>query len=403
MLKFHNMLTKFINGWRYGFIIVMSFIYLPLFISCTGRSINSEYDNLEILNGTEHSFVSIVYRDTVNIDARGTSLQGYWSILGKQLSFADEHIVRVSMYDTLGHRSNSLFSQGRGPSEFLSPPLSFIQLESGKYLYSDKNQNLYLLSSEYIKEKHTNLIKAGLPARNIANFINDLKATPDPNNFAMYELCFQGYDFIEYNGNILFPVTTEHVIFNGYMGNYAPDFYKKSFTVMAVDTGNLNITNLLCKFPPIYHEKVIPNFKDCHLATDGNLLYVCFEADPNIYVLNEKFDMLGYFGEAEAEIIKDNFIETFSFEEASRNFFKHRKLCGHYGNLSCFGDYVFREFFLPGDKKGIQIYRNYTLVHTLYPVKEDFTMIGYIYPNYYAVLECDIDNEVYSIIKFELR
>ena len=396
------MLAKFMNGWRCGCKIVMSFIYLSLVISCAEPSINTEYENLKKLDGIEQSSVSIVYRDTVNIDARGTSLQGHWSVHGKQLSFADEHIVRVSMYDTLGHRLNSLFSQGRGPSEFLSPPLSFIQLSSGKYLYSDKNQNLYLLSSsEYIKEKHTNLIKAGLPARNVAKFMNDLKTTPDPDNFAMYELCFQGYDFIEYNGNLLFPVTTEHVVFNGFMKKYAPDFYKKSFTVMAVDTGKFKIENVLCKFPPVYHEKVIPNFKDCHLTTDGNLLYVCFEADPNIYVLNEKYDMLGYFGEAELEI-KDDFIETFSFEEATRNFFKHRKLCGHYGNLSSFGDYVFREFFLPGNKKGIQIYRDYTLVHTLYPVKEDFTMIGYIFPYYYAVLECDIDNEIYRIIKFEL-
>ena len=231
------MSIKFTDRMCYLFKVTVVCSLLSLLYSCVKTANKTDYENLKRISAEVQIPVSLICKDTLVVDARETSMQGYWKVIDNQLCFTDEHIVRVIIYDTLGKKLNSIFMQGRGPREFTSPALSFFQLSNGKYLYADKNQNLYILSSspEYTKEVHTNVITAGLPKKNVDNFINDLLANPDPNNYAMYELCFQGYDFIEYNDDILFPVTTDHVSFNGYFSKYAKDFYSQSFTIMAVD------------------------------------------------------------------------------------------------------------------------------------------------------------------------
>ena len=383
---------------------IILYLLIILLYSCNINSYKNEYVNLKNLGSVTKSHISLSYSDTITIDARATSLQGIWSISNEHLYFADEHIVKVLIFDTLGCQNAKLFTKGRGPQEFISPALSFIQLESGKFFFSDKNQNLFILSNgpNYLKERESNIIKAGLPKMYTNDFINNLLEHPDPDNYAMYELCFQGNDFIEFYGNILFPVTTEHIKFNGYMQEYAADFYKRSYNIIAVDTADLSISNLFCKFPPIYDSKIIPNFKNCHLASDGTELYVSFEADPNIYVYNNKYELIGYFGVIETAI-NTNFPQTTTVNEAEKLYKKHRNKYGYYGNLTYAGEYLFREFFTPEGEKGIQIYKDYTHVHTLLLNENKFTIIGYIYPHYYALTECNLNDETYQIVKFSIK
>lgn len=371
-------------------------------VSCTDSvHFKKEYENLEKLGGVANEECNIIYVDTLKINSSETSLKGYWSIMDNKLCFADEYIVKVIMYDTLGNKLSSFFSRGRGPREFLSPPLSFFQLENGNYFYSDRNQFLSIVSTypEFEKLTEINLLRAVLPLRNTENYINNLLKNPDPEDYAMYEICLQSRDFIAYKGSVLFPVTTDHIKYNGYERAFSGDFYKCAYNIMSLDTSNLNINRLFCRYPVAYESKNIPNFKNCHLTTDGNCLYVCFEAEPIIYIYDENYKIIGYFGEIESSI-NTEYPETFTYEQ-SRKFYKtHRKEYGYYSYISHYGEFLFREYIVPGGMKGIQIYDGHNLVCSQLMKDSDFTVIGYIYPYYYAVMDCDLDNEEYSIVKF---
>lgn len=73
---------------------------------------------------------------------------------------------------------------------------------------------------------------------------------------------------------------------------------------------------------------------------------------------------------------------------------------GYYSYVSHYGEFLFREYIVPGGAKGIQIYDGHNLVCSQLQKDSDFTVIGYIYPYYYAVMDCNLDNEEYSIVKF---
>ena len=253
-----------------------------------------EYKSIEKINIQQLDRRGVVYLDTLLIDARATSLQGRWSIVNDQLCFADEHIVKVSFYDTVGAVQRFCFNTGRGPGEMLFPPLAFFSLSGGDYFYSDKNQNMFIVSSDFEVKKKINLISATFPKNQTKEYLNNLLLKPDPTVYHMYEACIQGQDYVEYTGKILFPVTTEHIKFNGILEQYAAEFYKSAFNVMAIDTTEMEVEHLFCRYPPVYDKSCIPNFKGCHLATDGEYLYVNFEADYRIYIYNNQFEPVGW-------------------------------------------------------------------------------------------------------------
>lgn len=383
-------------------VFILSYLVLLCATSCVQKTnIKEEYENLGKLGGVASEERNIIYVDTLKISSSETSLKGHWSIMDNKLCFADGYIVKVIMYDTLGNKLSSFFSRGRGPREFLSPPLSFFPLENGNYFYSDSDQFLYIVSPcpEFEKLTETNLLRAVLPLHNTEDHINNLLKNPDPEDYAMYEICLQSRDFIEYKGSVLFPVTTDHIKFNGYERAFSGNFYKYAYNIMSLDTSNLNINRLFCRYPVVYESKNIPNFKNCHMSTDGKYLYVGFEAEPNIYIYDENFEIIGYFGEPVSEINTD-YPETSTYDQSCKLNKTHRMEHGYYSYVSHYGEFLFREYIVPGGAKGIQIYDGHNLVCSQLLKDSDFTVIGYIYPYYYAVMDCNLDNEEYSIVKF---
>lgn len=80
--------------------------------SCIHKTnVKEEYENLEKLGGVANEECNIIYVDTLKINSSETSLKGYWSIMDNKLCFADEYIVKVIMYDTLGNKLSSFFSK----------------------------------------------------------------------------------------------------------------------------------------------------------------------------------------------------------------------------------------------------------------------------------------------------
>lgn len=97
-------------------VFILSYLVLLCATSCVQKTnIKEEYENLEKLGSVASEERNIIYVDTLKISSSETSLKGNWSIMDNKLCFADEYIVKVIMYDTLGNKLSSFFSRGRGP------------------------------------------------------------------------------------------------------------------------------------------------------------------------------------------------------------------------------------------------------------------------------------------------
>lgn len=374
--------------------------FLLLIISCSCRnfSTSSAFDNIEKIQGQADA-VKLEIVDTLVVNATSTSLSGEWLLPDSTLVFLDKAIVPIKRFTLTGEYQERFFRYGRGPEEFISPALSFHKLSPDSYLYVDRNSNLILLDSVFRRKKEINFL------REIARDIDPEKLYrhPDPENPAMYELEVGDNQISVFGGKIICPVTTEHIRYNGYFKkSKAFDFYRRSYTLVALDTATLNFEQTFGNYPPVYHNRIIPNFKACHTATDGNLLYVSYEADPKIYVYDKQLALHGYFGEA-VPGISSGFPSTNDLDEAERNYKMHRKTCGYYSKIKCADNYLFRRYQLPGERPGLQIYREGMLVCDTLPAYSTFDIIGYYPPYYYALAGTDLENETFSIITFQLK
>jgi hypothetical protein len=164
---------------------------------------------------------------------------------------------------------------------------------------------------------------------------------------------------------------------------------------------SIKVEKYFGQFPPIYRNTIIPNFKNNHLTSDCNNLYVSYEADPNIYVYDKDFKLLGYIGEP-VNGIATVFPKTTTVEEAEDNYNYHKSKCGYYHKINFINGYLFRNYVKPNKVKGIQIYKDGNKVYEK-DFDKEFNIIGYIEPYYYAHIETDIEDELFKIVKFKIN
>lgn len=379
--------------------LVCYFLSSMLMCSCNNSDslIQTNYESAINLNSSKKQIqLSII--DTLIIDASNTSLSGEWIIIDSNLIYLDKHIVTIKKYNLNGELIDALFSRGRGPKEFLSPPICFTRLPHNKYLYIDRDSYFFILDTLFNKQLKINLIEKVAKSCNMEDLYNN----PDPNNISMYEMSIRDNQFIVFGENIIFPITTEHIKYNGYYKkNNAINFYKQSFTLLTLDIHTLNPIHLFANFPPIYRDKIIPNFKECNISANDSILFVSYQADPNIYLYNKQLELFGYFGKS-ADIINSNYPQTKTFEEAELNYKRHRQENGYYSEIKSIQKYLFRNYIGSGNKLGLQIYQDYGIVYDSLLPYDIFEMIGYIEPYFYAITKCDSENETYNIIRLKI-
>ena len=100
--------------------------------------------------------------------------------------------------------------------------------------------------------------------------------------------------------------------------------------------------------------------------------------------------------------IKDNYPETYTYEDFQKLRKEHLKDYGYYLHLKVIGNYIFRTYKSAGENSyGIQIYHGKDLIGDVKTTQEAY-VFGEIDGVYYAALPADIDNDCYKLLKFRL-
>lgn len=338
--------------------------------------------------------------DSILIDGGNLSLVGDWVTDGQDLFYRDNNIVSIKTFTPTGEIKQRLLERGRGPKELISPPIAFKVLNNRQFLYVDHNSCFYLFDSVLNLLKSFNFYQQG--SQKDLKFKQSLYDRPNPNELLMYELSSNENQIEQFGGRIIFPITTEHIKYNGYYKNaQAKKFYKESFTLMAIKESDFTVDTIFAKFPSVYHKKILSNFKDCFITKSDSLLFVAYEADYKIYGFNHKLELISTFG-IKTSGINSDYPERNTFEDAESHFKEDRLSHGYYSKISYINKYLFRTYHTKDNKLGVQIYSGSDLLYDRLLPFDICEMIGFISPYYYANVKCDIENEEYTIIKFQL-
>lgn len=374
---------------------------------CSVSSCHNEpgpYDGI-VARGAKKITINSLTFDTLRVDAKYTSLSGQWHMKDSILCFVDEYAVGVKEYDLEGNFLGDHIRQGNGPDEVIAPSfISTFDKTTGDFVMEDSNCFIYRFSKDY--KKLFTLDKAWFTALS-QNFGNkgwsDLYNNPDPEVPEMYEYNFECARMQSVDSEVIMPVITEHVSYNGYDRRYNKGFWKDSYIFIRFRPEKIASSKVLFgHYPPIYSKRNIPAFSKYDFCADEKGVIVTFAADSRIFIMDYEGNIAGSFGFPE-DGISGNYPATSSFEEYESKRKKMMEQYGFYDRLARCGDYIFRTCHL--DKSAgtiLQIYDgNYDLVGRV-PVGDGFEVIGECNGTYYAYNSLDLDSEQFIIITFRI-
>lgn len=383
------------------------FILAVLVILCAASSCHQEhgpYDGVETYGTKNITIVSLPF-DTLRVDAKYTSLSGQWHIKGSVLCFVDEYAVGVKEYDLDGNFIGEYIRQGKGPDEVLAASfISTFDKVTGDFVMEDTNCFIYRFSKDY--KKLFSLDRAWFTALS-PNFgekgWSDLYNNPDPEVPEMYEYNFECDRMRSVDSEVIMPVITEHVSYNGYDRRHGKGFWTDSYIFIRFRPEDVASSKVLFgHYPPVYSKRNIPAFSKYDFCVDENDIIVTFAADSRIFMMDYDGNVTGAFGFPE-EGISGDYPATSSFEEYESKRKRMMEEKGFYDRLARCGDYIFRTCRLDRSAGTIlQIYdRNYDFVGRV-PVGDGFEVIGEYDGTYYAYNSLDLDSEQFILLKFKI-
>ncbi len=232
---------------------------------------------------------------------------------------------------------------------------------------------------------------------------SDLYNNPDPEVPEMYEYNFECGRMQSLDSEVIMPVITEHVSYNGYDRRYNKGFWKDSYIFIRFRPEEIASSKVLFgHYPPVYSKRNIPAFSKYDFCADENGVIVTFAADPRIFMMDYDGNVTGSFGFPEDGISGD-YPATSSFEEYESKRKRMMEEKGFYDRLVRCGDFIFRTCRL--DKSAgtvLQIYdNNYDLVGRV-QVSDGFEVIGEYDGTYYAYSSLDLDSEQFILLSFRM-
>lgn len=372
------------------------------FPSCISN--DSKYNGINHITGFERKYTGIQV-DTILIDGSMTSLDGQWLIADTSLYFLDKYSVGVMRYSLDGSFVADCVKAGRGPNELLSPAwISTIDTSDSSFVICDQNSYLWIYNENFTKSTSTfGPWFMQLEPITYQAYWDNLLEFPDPDIPSMYEYNFQCKRIHSNKNQVLLPVITEHIKYNGYDSSCsAKEVWRNSALFIRFDISDISGTRqILGRYPLIYHKKNIPIFATYDYCIDNEeQIIVSFSADSNIYVLDRNGTPLYSFGEKGVDLSL-HFTETNTFEDYEMRFESERQKKGYYDRLYLHDSQLIRTYHTDEDEWRMQVYDNKILSGDI-SVGAKIEILGCISGCYYAFHSVDFENDRFKLIKFTL-
>lgn len=357
---------------------IASFVLIALsFMSC--KEDGDYWENFQIRGGKGNSILSQLDCDSIIMENIHSSGFGNFECGGGKILYLDKTFKFIFSFDHKGNKTGRYNGLGQGPNEFL---------QSNSLIYNKKtNVVLGNLETYYLLDSSFNITKKGIIEWGGNADLKEIKDSPKPSMSEIYEIIeYDNFPCLFNDSLLLVPVNTEHFKYNGFISS---DYYKDSHIFALLDLKKGNIESLQGKRSPEYLKyKYLPNFDFFHFDCSNDKIYINYEIDSVIYVLDKKFKPVSKFGYAGTDM-NCNYKPTNGYDVAENRFLTDREIFGYYSYLKFIKEtkVLFRTY-TKGErsKDGMQIYDyTYNLVGNV-EVPKGFRVIGYCNGRYFA--EC---------------
>ncbi|WP_289031922.1 hypothetical protein [uncultured Algoriphagus sp.] len=376
-------------------------IFCLVLFGCTSSEQNSETTLLEI--EPDLSVYELVGLENFEFDFEDQFVgKGFFEIEEDQILFFDRLAMRVLAFDTEGKYIQTLIDNGEGPSEI---PRFQTSVSAGGFRYFMDGYTILTF------DQNNQLSNRAVLDFYHQSDLSEVENNPSPDDPGIYEVKYWGNQLEIIDGYLYTKIESSNPKFNFVMH---PEYYTDSYLYAKVDPESGKVLELKGKHPRIYQNyKFLPHFDYYYHDLVADEIYLSFEPDSLIYILDKNFEVKEAFGNSGKEM-DQSYIEVSTVEDwedywrinrAQKGFYKYVKFFPEEGVL-------FRTYTLGnsdplayeyGDNpQRMQIYKNKQLIGDV-EVPNFFKVIGKIGEYYLADGSADNpDNEELVLYRFKL-
>lgn len=322
----------------------------------------SEDDHARYASVRKIKYEKIAY-DTILLNHPNSSYVGRFGMSGDSIYFADGMYATLATFDKKGNLRNMFLGKGEGPREVRN--IHNLSIEKD-YNYIFENWNVHVFNKQW------NKVKVFTMNWNYKRPLEEVKNNPKAHYNEIYEVKYFGNQYAQIGpGRFLFNIESTHPKFNGYMQKYAKQYYEeaKIFGVLNVHTNKVEM--LAGNYPHYYTQHYpLPIFANWHYDFKNDSIYLNFESEEKIYVMDKNFRKVRSFGIPPQQPLNNAYTFTKSPEEYDKIVKDERKARGIYASVYFSKDRntLFRTVYLgEGENAGamnyvLQVYENNDLV-----------------------------------------
>ncbi|MDD2242177.1 MAG: hypothetical protein PHI08_03725 [Bacteroidales bacterium] len=384
---------------KYSLILL---VFLSLSLSFTTNEKN-DYSSINHKGEKSVLINKVLFKD-ITVDTSKISPTGYWLMPDSAFYFIDKKVVSVKKFNLDGSFIGNKIGQGFGPNEIVSPAWISSVNSTGQLFIMDNNNILYSFDKNFSLKTKSNSPWIELLDSNFDDDLMEaLYQNPDPKVPEMYEYNYVVNDMQSCKDTLYIPINTEHVSYNGYDTRCnSLDYWKNSYIFISFSINNITGTkHLFGHYPPVYYKQNIPVFSTYDFTIANNKLYITFAADPNIYVMNLKGELLYSMGIPDTGI-KGEYPQTKTFDEYENKRKEQREKYGYYDKLYAWNNLLFRTCRLDNGKWKLQIYKGPNMVGDV-QMDKPLRIFGNYNGYFYGYVDTDMNNEQFKLVKFKIN
>lgn len=343
--------------------------------------------------------------DSLILPLDNFSGNGRLEIYGDKILYLDEMYAQATIYSLSGDSVGRQLNRGKNYSEI--PAIeNYVHLPDGSHLFME-DWNFYHYNKEWEYQGKFRINWNGsIGYSDLMSEPAKYVAMPD-----MYETAYihSQVDMLT-DSTLIINIDTEHLHFNAF--NTA-GYYKEAKTFAEISLATGKVKRVFGNKPAAYQQyNFVPHLIGQYFTSDKSHFYVGHEVDPKIYVYDREFNLVDEFGVAGTGM-NTNYVESNTLETVDdmKAFHASRSTEGYYTHLwySQAQGLLFRTYTTGGEynslrknPKRLQVYENKELVADV-AVPENFRVIAYRAPYFYAEGILDEGNSRLGIYRFQLK
>ncbi len=350
--------------------------------------------------------------DTVIVQNMIGSSHGFFKSVNGNILFFDRLLSKVTSIDKEGAVLGVKLDVGEGPKEI--PHFTFHAF-SGQSHFFISGYTVFEYDADWSRKRKFDI--KWFPEKSL----EELEKNPKPWYRGIYEIKYLNNEFIPFGKeSLIFNIESTHPLFNGYFQETSENYYKNARVIGVLDLQDGKIVGLEGRYPSYYRSQSnVPNFSYYNCDASNDKIYINFNADSLIYVLNSDFDPIETFGVSGVGMGL-NYLSTYTYEDAVEIFQDERCVNGFYSGLKYFEaeKILFRTYYQDIDdlqneidchrgehantgKHRMQIYMDHVLIGDV-EVPNRFSVFGKIDDTYYADGLMDEEAEKLGFYRFKL-